>query len=587
MSYKYRFIVAFVSLELFFIALIVTVNFFTIDNNHKEYINQRVESTTLLLNELFRAPMSVYDLGTLDNIVANLDKISYVIIEDNQNRVLSTNVNPSDINLFKEYEHNKNLTYKGKKYYIVHNDVFNEDVKLGQVHYIFDITNNFDVIEENQSITFGIILLQFLISTMLAYFIGSRLTYKLLKLSDVASKIGHNELTNVPYVHSKDEIGKLASSMNQMQRQIINRNDELKLFVKLFENAQEAIIITDEKGNILNVNHAFTDITGYELSEINGNLTTMLKSTQHDESFYQTMWAKILMHGIWQDEICNKNKQGEFYTLLLNINAIKNEKDEITNFVAIATDITQMKEKEKILRVQSKMATMGEMLNNIAHQWRQPLSTITSAASGILVQKDIEVLDDETLYSMLKGIIKSSEYLSKTIEDFRNYFRHDKVLTIFDINHLIKNDLTIVEAILKNNHIKLILELEGTLSIQNFQNELIQALMNIIHNSKDALSSKENNRLLFIKTKRVGQEIELLIRDNAGGITSDVMDKMFDPYFTTKHKSQGTGIGLYMTHIIVVEHMGGKIKVQNSEFEYENTMQKGLDFYIYLPINMK
>lgn len=585
MSYRYRFIVAFVTLELFFIALIVTVNFITIEKNAQDYFVQKVNSTTLLVSELLRSPMSVYDLATLDNIIQNLHEISYVIIEDSQHRVLSTNLESKNIDLF--YDHSNTKKYvkvDNEEFYVVYKEIFNEDVNLGHIHFIFDITKNLDVIEKNKSITFGIIVLQLLISTLFAYFIGTRLTSKLLTLKNVASKIGQNEITTVPYVNTYDEIGQLADSMNEMQLQIIHRNEKLKLFAQLFENAQEAIIITDENGVIINVNQAFTHITGYEQYEVVGSLTNILKSGKHDASFYEKMWRKILNNGIWQDEIINKKKNGEFYTSLLNISTIKNEHNKITNFVAIATDITQMKEKEKIMRIQSKMATMGEMLNNIAHQWRQPLSTITSAASGILIQKEIDVLDDETLTKMLQGIIKSSQYLSKTIEDFRNYFRHDKVLTTFDVNHLIKHDLTIIEAILKNNHIELILELEEDMQITNFENELIQALMNIIHNSKDALVDKEHKKFLFINTKRLDNKIELRVRDNAGGIAPNIIENIFEPYFTTKHKSQGTGIGLYMTHIIIVEHMGGEIKVENCEFEYNNMNFKGLDFYIYLPI---
>jgi PAS domain S-box-containing protein len=585
MSYRYRFIVAFVTLELFFIALIVTVNFLTIERNTDDHFNQRVETTTLLVTELLRAPMSVYDLGTLDNISENLHQITYVIIEDNQERILSTNVESQYIEQFRHAEHNKFITTEDKKFYVTHREIFNDDVRLGQIHFIFDITNNLYVIQTNKNVTFGIIVFQLMISTLLAYFIGTQLTSKLLTLRNVASQIGQNEITTVPYCHTQDEVGQLADAMNTMQLQIIDRNDKLKLFAQLFENAQEAIIITDENGVIINVNQAFTHITGYEEVEVIGSLTNILKSGKHESSFYEKMWKKILNNGIWQDEIINKKKNGEFYISLLNISTIQNEENKITNFVAIATDITQMKEKEKIMRIQSKMATMGEMLNNIAHQWRQPLSTITSAASGILIQKEIDVLDDETLTKMLQGIIKSSQYLSKTIEDFRNYFRHDKVLTTFDINHLIEHDLTIIEAILKNNHIKLILELEENMKITNFENELVQALMNIIHNSKDALADKEYKKLLFIKTKKVDNNIELLVRDNAGGIALDIIENIFEPYFTTKHKSQGTGIGLYMTHIIITEHMGGHIKVENCEFEYENSVHKGLDFYIYLPLN--
>jgi PAS domain S-box-containing protein len=346
MSYRYRFIVAFVTLELFFIALIVSVNFLTIEKNAQDYFAQKVNSTTVLVSELLRAPMSVYDLATLDNIINNVHQISYVIIEDNQHRILSTNVEAKNITQFYSNTKDGYLTVDNKEFYLVYKEIYNEDVILGHIRFIFDITENLDVIEKNKSITFGIIVLQLFISTLLAYFIGTQLTSKLLTLKNVASKIGHNEITTVPYSNTHDEVGQLADAMNDMQLQIIHRNDKLKLFAQLFENAQEAIIITDENGVIINVNQAFTHITGYEEAEVIGSLTNILKSGKHETSFYEKMWKKILNNGIWQDEIINKKKNGEFYISLLNISAIKNEEHKITIFVAIATDITQMKEKE-------------------------------------------------------------------------------------------------------------------------------------------------------------------------------------------------------------------------------------------------
>lgn len=465
-------------------------------------------------------------------------------------------------------------------------EIYNDDVLLGHMHLVFDITDTLATISKNQEHTYILILFQIMISTILAYIIGRQLTLKLNNLSDIASQIAVEQDTNVPYKEYNDELGYLASSMQKMQDAIIKRNEQLNLYAKVFESTQEAIMITDKEGVITHVNQAFCTMSGFSQEEVVGSTSNILKSGNHTHTFYARMWESIIEKGLWNGEIINKRKNGQIYIALLNISAIYDDEGKIINFVAVSSDITQMKEKDKLMQLQSKMATMGEMLSNIAHQWRQPLSGITSAASSVLVQKDIGVLDDDSLIEALKGVIKSSEYLSKTIDDFRNYFKQDKRINTFNLNEMLKNDLTIVKAMLKNNYIKLILELDEEITISTYHNELIQVMMNIVHNSKDAMSKKEDEKLLFIKAAIIKDELELCIRDNGGGIDETIIEHIFEPYFTTKHQSQGTGIGLYMSHNMVVEHMKGRIKVKNVTFEYNQQMHKGVDFYIYLPLSL-
>lgn len=589
MSYKYRVILAFVTLEIFFISLIVGVNFLTIDKNSQSYLDQRLTSTKSLISELIKAPLSVYDLATLDNIVQNIKKIEnikYVIISDSHDRLLSTNVDPKDLKNYHEVNERVQKQVGKETLVFEFKEIYNDNVLLGHMHLVFDITDTLATITKNQERTYIIILFQIMISTILAYIIGRQLTLKLNNLSDIASQIAIEQDTNVPYKKYNDELGYLASSMQKMQDAIIKRNEQLNLYAKVFESTQEAIMITDKEGVITHVNQAFCTISGFSQEEVVGSTSNILKSGNHTHTFYARMWESIIEKGLWNGEIINKRKNGQIYIALLNISAIYDDEGKIINFVAVSSDITQMKEKEKLMQLQSKMATMGEMLSNIAHQWRQPLSGITSAASSTLVQKEIGVLDDASLEKALKGVIASSEYLSKTIDDFRNYFKQDKRINTFNLNEMLKNDLTIIEAMLKNNYIKLILELDEEITISTYHNELIQVMMNIIHNSKDAMSKKKDEKLLFIKAAIIKDELELCIRDNGGGIDETIVEHIFEPYFTTKHQSQGTGIGLYMSHNMVVEHMKGRIKVQNVEFEYNKQMHKGVDFYIYLPLSL-
>ncbi|PHO08792.1 hypothetical protein CPG37_12785 [Malaciobacter canalis] len=258
----------------------------------------------------------------------------------------------------------------------------------------------------------------------------------------------------------------------------------------------------------------------------------------------------------------------------------------------IANDITDIKEAQKKLKDneemihhQSKMAAMGEMLENIAHQWRQPLSVITTSASSVKIHKEMGTLSDDFLDEVLDAIVKSGNHLSQTIDDFRDFFKPDKEKVRFNIKNTYKKALFLVSSKLKNREIDIIENIED-IDLYGFDNELVQVIMNLINNARDALeeSSLEYKYIFIDIYKDKENNIILKICDNAGGIPVNVIGKIFEPYFTTKHKSLGTGIGLYMCEEILVKHMNGEIAVKNKEFEYEKNSFKGAEFTLKIPI---
>ncbi|MDZ7817588.1 MAG: cache domain-containing protein [Aliarcobacter sp.] len=234
---------------------------------------------------------------------------------------------------------------------------------------------------------------------------------------------------------------------------------------------------------------------------------------------------------------------------------------------------------QHILAQQSKMAAMGEMLGNIAHQWRQPLSVITTAATGMKLQKEFETLDDETFERSIENINNSAIYLSKTIDDFRNFFKTDKTETSFELEETFEKVFKLLKGQFKNNEIVFIKDIQK-INAFGLENELIQALINILNNSKDALVEKELPRLIFINVYEENSKAIIKIKDNAGGIDERILDKVCEPYFTTKHQSKGTGIGLYMTEEIIVKHMNANFTINNCEFEYEKKSYKGAEITI-------
>jgi C4-dicarboxylate-specific signal transduction histidine kinase len=268
-----------------------------------------------------------------------------------------------------------------------------------------------------------------------------------------------------------------------------------------------------------------------------------------------------------------KQKKKELYQLNKNLQT------------KVIEEVEKNKQIQERLFKSDKLASMGEMISNIAHQWRQPLSVISTIATGVKLQKEINNLNDEELLKDMELINRNAQYLSKTIDDFRNFIRGDKTIEKYNLSNTIDNFIHIIEPSIKSHNINMILELNNDIFINGNPNELIQCLINLFNNSKDALiETKQENCLFIINTKTDNNIVNITIKDNAGGIPSSIISKIYEPYFTTKHKSQGTGLGLHMTYKLITEGMNGKIEVSNKEFEYDNTKYYGAEFIISIEI---
>jgi PAS domain S-box-containing protein len=245
----------------------------------------------------------------------------------------------------------------------------------------------------------------------------------------------------------------------------------------------------------------------------------------------------------------------------------------------------EKKQQEEVLYQQSKLAAMGEMIGNIAHQWRQPLSTISTAATGAKLQKEMNILSDDNFNYTMDSINESAQYLSQTIDDFRGFFDiKNSVKNEFKITNTIKKTLNLVSSQFTAKEIEIIQNIEDV-SIISLENELIQVFINILNNSRDALIKIDNQKkLIFINAYVKNKKLTIEIKDNAKGIPEDIITRVFEPYFTTKHKSQGTGIGLYMSESIVTTHLDGIIIAKNETYNYKDIKYTGAMFVITIPI---
>ncbi len=251
----------------------------------------------------------------------------------------------------------------------------------------------------------------------------------------------------------------------------------------------------------------------------------------------------------------------------------------------IYKEIDKNRQKDALLAQQSKMAAMGEMIGNIAHQWRQPLSLISTASTSLKLKQDFDMLEKDEVIRTSELITKTTLHLSQTIDDFRDFFKPNKEKTKSNTKELWDKTYNLIKEQHKIHNIEVIIDIEYK-EIYLLINELMQVMINILNNAKDQFVKNKKN-FIFILIRKDEDELMISIKDNAGGIPEALITRIFEPYFTTKHQSRGTGIGLYMSEEIIQKHMNGTIEVVNDTYTYKGDEYKGANFIITIPMKLE
>jgi|GEM_PF-1094457 len=322
------------------------------------------------------------------------------------------------------------------------------------------------------------------------------------------------------------------------------------------------------------------DMLGYKEDEIVGDLSEWRDRIHpNDKEKARKDINDYLEHKIenYVTEQRMKHKNGSWISMLVRGKASFDEKGRALRMVGFHLDITLKKEYEnnlekmvieksaenikqlEILQQQSKMAQMGEMIGSIAHQWRQPLNELGINIQNLKYDYKNSKVDEAFIHSFIVRNKQTIEFMSKTIDDFRNFFRVDKAKEYFSTQKVIENTVAMQSAQLKNFNIFLTIEGDD-FEIYGFKNEFQQVILNIVNNAKDAFIEnqiKKPSISIILKDKTV------IIKDNAGGIDDEIIDRIFEPYFTTKEQGKGTGMGLYMSSMIIEDNMGGELTISN------------------------
>ncbi len=245
----------------------------------------------------------------------------------------------------------------------------------------------------------------------------------------------------------------------------------------------------------------------------------------------------------------------------------------------VTQKVAQIIQQERVMISQSRLATMGEMMSMIAHQWRQPLSTTTLMITNARLQSIIAGTEPSECEKILDRISDTMIYLSDTIDDFQTYFKPEKAKEEISLSALIERVHNFIAPRLMMAHVKMHVKQEEKELVETYANELVQVLINIINNAIDVMTDTgrdidKDQRHIWIHVHSGEKTIQISIEDNGGGIEDDIIDKVFEPYFSRKSKN-GTGLGLYMAKMIIDNHINGTLNVENTE--------KGACFTVSLP----
>jgi len=374
----------------------------------------------------------------------------------------------------------------------------------------------------------------------------------------------HNKIQSILYVEDEKKIQEELAEVLENFCEILYRADDGFQGLDMYTKYSPDIVITDIRMPLMD---------GLEMSK------KIKKIDPKSQIIFTTAFSDV---DYFQEAI---ELQVEGYLLKpINLELLEKKILDIIQTIHLKQELLQ---KEQMLLQSSKLAAMGEMIENIGHQWKQPLSIISMSATGMKILKENGELSDDEFNLKCDLINEHSQYLAQTIDDFKNFFNPKRNDKIFNLQKYLHKCVDLVSASFDQNMIKTIKDIDSKINSFGDPNQLLQAIINILNNAKDALKNASllREKLVFIFTVITeNKNIIITIKDNAGGIPHKILERIFEPYFTTKENENGTGLGLYITHTIITKNLKGSIKVENEIFTHDREEYKGAKFTISLPL---
>ncbi len=408
-----------------------------------------------------------------------------------------------------------------------------------------------------------------------------------------------NEGTAVRFIGTHTDItkekkleNKILDMNTDLEEKIEERTVEQNTLLSLFDAGSSVLFKwnNDETWTVAHVSKSVKQLLGYEVEQFLNNEISYA-SCIHKEDLPRVMKEvnaafKNNKEHFHHEPYRLYTKDGEIRWVYDYTVIVRDKNNNVIHFIGYTTDITEIKEKDKRFLQQTRMAQMGEMISMIAHQWRQPLGAISAVAIDMKIKIALEKyhLSDEDerqkfyeeFNSGFDKIDFFTQELSSTIDDFRNFYKSDKKPVFTTIETPLKKALNIIQSSLTKYYILVEKDFQSTSSIPIYDSELLQVYLNILKNSQDNfITNKTAHPLIKIRTRDTESSVCIEIEDNGGGIAKELLERIFDPYFSTKDEKNGTGLGLYMSKTIIEDHHKGCLRVMN----YED----GVCFCIELP----
>lgn len=397
----------------------------------------------------------------------------------------------------------------------------------------------------------------------------------------------HNDMTEIMKTQME-----LKNTLESLEKKKVKRKQELQRYTQLYENMADGFVVTDLEGNIFQTNQAYLDMVGYstkQLYNLNFKDISVRKAIYTNIETKNLELVKSRGYSDWfEKEYIHKDG----HHILVEIRVYFVEKyDGIEDAMwAIIKDISEREKaitekelQEQMLIQQSKLASMGEMLNAIAHQWRQPLNILNGTLNNVADAYKHNELSHEYFEDMLEIAGKNIQYMSQTINDFKNFFQPSSNDEYFEIHEAIKAVESIIGEQLKANDIDLSVNIYNNITVHGAKNALEHVIINLINNAKDSIldvinsnNLQKNRGFIRLDVKKLEKKILISISDNGKGIDTEVKERIFEPYFTTKDEGKGSGIGLYLSRSVLQKSFSGFLELQNSSKE-------GSTFLITIP----
>lgn len=604
LSFRYRFILSFLSIEILFISLIVFFNFTSLSKLSHALIEEKIETGTTLFSEMVKTPLIIYDLGTLDNQAESFVKLKNIAaakVFDKDHRLLSNARADSAINMDHFEDLSGDIEHNGRTFRLINSTIQMDDEIIGYAKILFEITESLEIIDENRNLTFLLILIEITISTLIAYIIGSRLTSALSRLTHAAERIAEDEEAQIPSVGKKgDEISilsdalhlmqerirerktKLNDAMEELKEDILKRNElESKLVYEksinktLVESANAIIAIIDKHGVMININPYGERFTGYTQQEI------------ASEPYFWSRFLPLPMRdkviGIIENaregNITNSfqnawmSKEGSERMFEWSNALVLDENGAMQYVTTIGIDITEQKERELELEKAKEAAeaaakAKSDFLANMSHEIRTPLNGIIGLTELVLktdlAPKQRDFLEKSNI---------SSHALLDVINDILDYSKieagkFDLENKPFELNSVLSNIMSLFEfqALQKGLELDLNVTLDESIMIGDSL-RLTQILTNLVGNAiKFTETGSVSINVVSIHEDDDFRHLQFSIADTGIGMSLDAQKNLFQEFSqadtSITRQFGGTGLGLAISKQLV-QMMGGDIGVES------------------------